>query len=142
MYIIRKNTYKIKDSLKAVGCKWNGKYKVWVFPNEKATKGFDFEVVESLSKLEVPQDKVYKKPFTASCITLNGVITHQQWLRGHDKMEIHLFTVKGRGECEGKTYYFSHSPHIYTQGEILEDLPCKISKSYGNFIYLDKILDI
>ena len=139
IYFIRKDTYKIKDNLKAVGCRWNGKYKCWVFPSKEATKGFKFEVVESLNKLEAPPDK---KPFTASCITLNGVITNQQWLRGCGKMEIHLFTVEGRGDCKGKVYYFSHSPFIYTQGEILEDLPCKIAKSYGNFIFLDKILNL
>lgn len=138
MFIIRKNTYSIKEDLKKVGCKWNTKYKCWIFPNEKATKGFKFEIVESLDKLDIPKEKPYKK-FTASCINMTGVIIRQVHLRGK---EIDEFTVKGMGEHIGKWFIFSNSNLRYTQGEILENVPCKILKSYGETIFIDKILDI
>lgn len=137
MYIIRKDTYKIKDSLKAVGCKWNGKYKVWVFPNKESTKGFNFEVVESLNKLEIPQDKIYKK-FTASCITLNCVIIREDTINN----KINLYTALGRGEYEGKTFFFYGLIEKYSVGEILEDIPCKIDFRQGNSIVLKHRLDV
>lgn len=141
MFIIRKNTYSIKEDLKKVGCKWNAIYKCWVFPNEKATKGFKFEVIESFDNLEVPKEKLTKH-FKPSCITLNGVIISQHWVRGRDKREIHEFKVIGKDNCEGKIFIFNHSPYKYTQGEILENIPCKIMKSYGNFVVIDKILEL
>lgn len=138
MYIARKDTYKIKDRLKKAGCKWNSKYKVWIFPSEEATKGFDFEVVESLAVLEVPKEKPIFKPFKPSCITLNGVITNQTWLRGEGKKEINQFTVMGIGECEGKYYMFSHSPYKFSQGEVLENVACKVEHNYGDKFYILK----
>lgn len=138
MYIIRKNTYRIKDSLKAVGCKWNGKYKVWVFPNKEATKGFNFEIVESLNKLEIPQDKPYKKPFTASCLTINCVIIREDTINN----KINLYTALGRGEYEGKTIFFYGLIEKYSVGEILEDIPCKIDFKQGNSIVLKYRLDV
>lgn len=138
IYLIRKNTYKIKDSLKAVGCKWNGKYKVWIFPNEKATKGFNFEVVESLDKLTIPQDRIYKKPFTPSCCNLNCVIIREDTINSR----INLYTAIGRGEHEGKTFFFYGCIEKYSVGEILEDIPCKIDFKMGNSIILKYRLDV
>lgn len=139
IYIIRKNTYKIKDSLKAVGCKWNGKYKVWIFPNKEATKGFNFEVVENLSKLEVPptQDRIYKK-FSPSCITLNCVIRREDTINS----KINLYTAIGRGEHEGKTFYFYGLIEKYSVGEVLENIPCKIEYIRGDAIAIKHRLDI
>lgn len=138
IYIIRKDTYKIKDSLKAVGCRWNGKYKVWIFPNEKATKGFNFEVVESLDKLTIPQEKLYKKPFVASSINLNCVIIREDIITN----KINLYTAIGRGEHEGKTFFFYGCIEKYSVGEILEDIPCKIDFIKGNSIILKCRLDV
>ena len=140
MYIIRKNTYKIKDSLKAVGCKWNNKYKVWVFPNKEATKGFNFEIVESLAKLEIPpaQDRIYKKPFSASCCTVNCVIIREDTINS----KINLYTAIGRGEHEGKTFFFYGLIEKYSVGEILENIPCKIDFRQGNSIVLKYRLDV
>lgn len=137
MFIIRKDTYKIKDSLKAVGCKWNGKYKVWIFPNKEATKGFKFEVVESLDKLDTPQDKIYKK-FTPSCCNLNGVIVREDYI--NDKLN--LFTVKGMGAEEGNTFFFYGRFEKYSVGEILENIPCKIEYRNGPIISIKYRLDI
>ena len=139
LYIIRKNTYKIKDSLKAVGCKWNNKYKVWIFPNKEATKGFNFEVVESLAKLEIPptQDKIYKK-FTPSCCTVNCVIIREDAINN----QINLYTALGRGEYEGKTFFFYGLIEKYSVGEVLENVPCKIDFKQGNSIVLKYRLDV
>lgn len=138
LYIIRKDTYKIKDSLKAVGCKWNGKYKVWVFPNKEATKGFNFEVVESLNKLELPkqQDKIYKK-FTPSCCNINCVIIREDTINN----KINLYTALGRGEYEGKIFLFYGNDN-YSIGEILEGIPCKIEFIKANIITLAYRLDV
>ena len=138
MFIIRKNTYKIKDSLKAVGCKWNSKYKVWIFPNKEATKGFKFEVVESLDKLDVPQDKTYKKPFTPSCCNLNGVIIREDYINS----KLNLFTVRGMGAEEGNTFFFYGRFEKYSVGEILENIPCKIEYRNGSIISIKYRLDI
>lgn len=138
MYIIRKDTFKIKDSLKAIGCKWNGKYKVWIFPNKEATKGFNFEVVESLDKLDVSQDKTYKKPFTATCCNLNGVIIREDYI--NDKLN--LFTVKGMEAEEGITFFFYGRFEKYSVGEVLENIPCKIEYKKGSVISIKYRLDI
>lgn len=138
MFIIRKNTYNIKDDLKAVGCRWNSKYKVWIFPNKEATKGFKFEVVESLDKLGTSQNKIYKKPFTPSCCNLNGVIVREDYI--NDKLN--LFTVKGMGEEKGNTFLFYGRFEKYSVGEILENIPCKIEYRNGSIISIKYRLDI
>lgn len=139
MYIIRKNTYKIKDSLKAVGCKWNVKYKCWIFPNEKATKGFNFEVVESLNKLEIPQqqNKNYKKPFIISSYTIDCVIVREDIINN----QINLYTAIGRNDHKGKIFLFYGNDN-YSVGEILENIPCKIDFIKGNIITLAYRLDV
>ena len=139
LYIIRKDTYRIKNELKAVGCKWNSRYKVWIFPNKEATKGFNnFEIVESLNKLTIPQDKIYKKPFSASCCTVNCVIIREDTINN----KINLYTALGREEHEGKTFFFYGLIEKYSVGEILENIPCKIDFRQGNSIVLKYRLDV
>ena len=136
IYLIRKGTYKIKDNLKAAGCRWNAKYKAWIFPNKKAANGFNFEVVESLDKLDIPKDKSIYKPFIPSCCNLYGVVVNEDCMGG----EYSLFIAKGIDN--DNIYIFYGKSSLYAIGDILDDIPCKIEYKRGNVLYVKCRLDI